>query len=810
MSDRISLFDELKTGGYETCLLTTFNIDFPFYEDVMLRRMRSSGIYHHVVLADKNMCLQAMSDRPPQMAGQHYSLAPMTCSGAFHPKVILLLGKNKGFLAVGSHNATLSGYGQNIEITNAVRFHVKNQQETLPLFLDAFSAVVSWLAEYGSSLPIEISESVHKTKKLCPWLESQSSAEMQDFRFIYSSRGTPCLWDQVQPILPPNPTRIIGMSAFFDQSLKFLQTLSDLEAPSFLLGVQPDLVQAPDVLLEQENINIVDSATLLSESDDQAYIHAKLVFFESADFSVLISGSANLSAPAWLDGISHANAEAVLVRLDSAVNAVVDDIGLNRLEDAPLVRELTASSFRESLEGVRGVSVVVVAYSDGQDVRFTAPDQWSGSVEAYYSGSYGRKDSLSLNRVGNDLVVKAGSIKPGQMITITNDGVIVGKLILHNVAEIQRYTATGLERKMRQALGSLGTGSPEIGLLFDCIDKLTADSESTSGKGGHKRSQAKVSVNRQSAETLVSSISDRKVDKLSGRLRLAADGDIGLIMDVLMHFMQTKAGSGSHGVNEDKLGRNEEEQVGADDQVEVHPGLSEIDQAELLRLCHRKYEATLKRLDQYLSKTGKKGLAAALGVATLSHQLVTRVEGQAWLTRKHLASLFGILCGQLLDDKDGKYLGLDDEAIYSSDDWGRLLGYVTWLAYSADIGWRERLQFSAKTEEKDLIRWSNACWLYLAQRLAADELATSCAADLIEDDEPDLTQPWLESLKFAGEQLVVDSFKVSSSGFNLAKSPNGAFEGYRLAVDQSSEVWLASIKGVGDVSKFGKDYLDVV
>ena len=48
---RISLFDEFKKGGYESCLITTYNIHFPFYEDVLLRRMQSAGIDHHLLLA---------------------------------------------------------------------------------------------------------------------------------------------------------------------------------------------------------------------------------------------------------------------------------------------------------------------------------------------------------------------------------------------------------------------------------------------------------------------------------------------------------------------------------------------------------------------------------------------------------------------------------------------------------------------------------------------------------------------------------------------------------------------------------------
>ena len=107
MSERLALFDELQKGGYEACLMTTFNMDFPFYENVLLRRMQVRGIRHHVVLADQGMFQQALLSQPPLKAGYQYSLAPMDCPGAFHPKVFMLLGPKKGLLVVGSHNLTI-------------------------------------------------------------------------------------------------------------------------------------------------------------------------------------------------------------------------------------------------------------------------------------------------------------------------------------------------------------------------------------------------------------------------------------------------------------------------------------------------------------------------------------------------------------------------------------------------------------------------------------------------------------------------------------------------------------------------------
>ena len=54
-------------------------------------------------------------------AGRDYTLVPVHMRGSFHPKLIVVLGKLKGALFVGSHNMTLAGFGLNDELTNQFR-----------------------------------------------------------------------------------------------------------------------------------------------------------------------------------------------------------------------------------------------------------------------------------------------------------------------------------------------------------------------------------------------------------------------------------------------------------------------------------------------------------------------------------------------------------------------------------------------------------------------------------------------------------------------------------------------------------------
>ena len=137
MLPKLSLLDELRKGGYEASLITTFNAYLPFYEEVVLRRLVNAGVRHNVLLMDAQQYAASLGSHPPRLAGRRYTLMPIQVSGAFHPKLIFLAGKHKGLVVVGSHNMTLAGFGFNRELTNIVRIQGADDTEGVAI---AYSA----------------------------------------------------------------------------------------------------------------------------------------------------------------------------------------------------------------------------------------------------------------------------------------------------------------------------------------------------------------------------------------------------------------------------------------------------------------------------------------------------------------------------------------------------------------------------------------------------------------------------------------------------------------------------------------------
>ncbi|CAN0589091.1 unnamed protein product, partial [Ectocarpus sp. 12 AP-2014] len=391
-ADEFSLFNRISKGQFDACLMTTFSIDFPFYENVLLRRMTASGIRHHMVLADEHMLSSAMNDQPPHSAGHDYVLAPMRCQGAFHPKLFLLVGEKNGLLAVGSHNLTLSGFGRNLEITNFVTFQKATNEQHLSLFQQAYKAFSAWIEDYGTELPRGVAESWERTQRLAPWLSRDDAEYTGQAKILTSTKSSLSLWDQLASDLPDHINHVTGMSAFFDRQSAFVNRLVAVSNSHVTLGIQPDTVSASPQLLSMEGAKVVDIG-VLSEDKKTEYTHAKLLHFEGGD-GLFVSGSANLSWPAWLETSDHKNAEAVLVLKGELSNDAANSLNLAKLKESPAVKEIAQREDDPSEGKAVSARISVLELNDDLDLSVPVGERWPAEHYLAYSDDFG--DFLSI------------------------------------------------------------------------------------------------------------------------------------------------------------------------------------------------------------------------------------------------------------------------------------------------------------------------------------------------------------------------------------------------------------------------------
>jgi len=811
----ISLYDELKKGGYESALITTYSIDFPFYEDVVLRRMKSAGIDHHIVMADSKMCSQAVATRPPVMTGYHYSLAPMSCSAAFHPKLLLLLGKEKGMLAVGSHNLTISGYGNNLEVTNIIRHHKKSHPDTLHIFKKAYSACKTWMDDYGSNLPHGITDSLNKMADTATWLDEDTDMAVRDSDFVFTSSSTDSLWRQVNPYTSGRTISIFGMSAFFDQSLGFINTLAGLSPDKFHIAIQPNTVGAHPDLLNLPSVDVVDSATLFEEKAHN-YIHAKLLFMRTNDNDILMSGSANLSYPAWLASGKHSNAEAILVQRGEAAANSYQSLELSDPEQAQMVVAIPATqNTTDTLNDGHGASVYIINFEGNNEIKIRW-EQPTDSIVIGYKNNLQQIEPLKFSTHNSFIHMDTQLIRHGEVLHIQQDGVTVAHIIIHHEQQIDEHSSTGLERKLRHALGSLNTSTPELDVLFGCVERLMLEKDHSSKSVISNQSTTSTKI-LEEPESLISNLSDRKQNHSTGKFSLFSTGDISLIMSTLISSLDIEKSTTTTATDEDQFGRNEEEQIGQDDEYNDQTFSHSFPDGtnEITNVIHRRLSNALKHLDKYLTTHNAKEnytdsrITAVLGMAIFIHHL--RMTNADFVPSSMLIRLLEIISTHILTDNDPIQTDtLDDDNIYRSDDWGRLLGYLTWIAFRSNINMQQKPPLSVNREEREQMIWQNTIWLYLSQRVVVDHQIQQIASNLAAKPETDNFQRWYSLLLDSGKTLQDGEFS-KFTGYMIAKSPNEkAFSGYRLiSTFDEDMINLASVTSVGDYKSYKQQYANL-
>ena len=141
-----------KSGAaIEASVVTTFNFDAAFYEEVLLRAFERAGSRLNIVIVDARQLSVSVDDplRQPTRAGRDYLLAPVSHTAAFHPKILALLSEKTSVLSIGSHNATDPGFSHNEEVTTFWGPACKGPPRGL--LLDALEYCLFWLRASGAA-----------------------------------------------------------------------------------------------------------------------------------------------------------------------------------------------------------------------------------------------------------------------------------------------------------------------------------------------------------------------------------------------------------------------------------------------------------------------------------------------------------------------------------------------------------------------------------------------------------------------------------------------------------------------------------
>jgi len=823
MRERISLLGEIRKGGYDASLITTFNAYLPFYEDVVLRKLVASGVKHNVLLMDAGQCTESLNNHPPRFAGRHYSLVPMHSKGAFHPKVILLVGKKKGTLLIGSHNMTLAGFGFNREITNLIRLENLEDDVAISLISSAWHQIHEWVTEQPRQLPPQLSEMVLKVAGFAPWLKKEMPSEIENCSVISSQPGSPSLWQQLMAMLNEKVSQAIISGAFFDSKLEFIHRfLEDIEPAEMYVGIDPSTVQIPKDAKDIKGVRFVNCDKIAvaesNSSKHMGYLHAKSIVIETVSGTIyLVSGSANPSRPAWLSDGMSGNIEMILVRKG---NEAESDARENGLLDIPSMPPLTEKDWEVAQSNWKlrknsekhQLTKIGVAVADDKSIAFcTDLPELPNMLECEILDQ--NKDLLesataSLINGNYHLHITSSVKNHARYVRCFSDEKSL-LFIIHHEEMIKAQSRTDQQRRFREALNSLNSDSPDLVTLIHCVDKIIFTKAKDVNINVKGISGGKEAASEDVNEDTFLAIDVSETRKTKKKFRLRASNDLAYLLDVLIYHLKVESDIERPLEPKDDKGRNEEEQVGVEGDENNGKGQSDIDIAvKTLDLCHRKVHTLVKRMRDQLAEL-KKGTVSIddvvirlTGVLALLRYLrgcdgkVSWIKyGQTSFPIAERSQLLHAVASSLFEGNNSILcLGKEFDSLAESDELSRLKGLLVWLAWDCDLKLNVKKPFFESPEERSERDLDNGLVLAIAQLGRNDEIviteAKNSIAPLCSSD-----MDWLKGVLFIGKKLF--EFSSNPEKFIAVSEANPGY----LAFHRTVPTWGIRLV-VGGNSKY--------
>lgn len=642
----------------------------------------------------------------------------------------MLLGKRGARLVIGSHNVTLAGFGLNREIATSLVCSADDPSASFARNIWRF--VRAWTEEF----PDKIRDVIAATERIAPWLPGEDRASTSPLIMASEPTGE-SLWDRVRPLLSARVNRVTVVSPYFDAKLTFIKRLeSELQPKESVVAVHPMFSELPiNAQALSPQTRFVDVSGLEGWAD--RYPHAKLYRFELANGrSIVVLGSANASAPAWLGGGANRNAELVVVHQDA--EQLWKRLGLDRITAAPplgkgawaAIKERAAK--KEKTEGWPAPSLAVVT-SDGFIVD-----------EAFVAGVKAERIQVVTDEVATAAIQAVKQTRGGVLCACDSAEIrdsatrlevapALGSkriALVHHVSELLDRAAGSIRQAFRRAL-AMEADPDQLTALMKVVEKAIFDEpvalDASKNLSRTKAPKGKEAPDADEPETLV--ISAKDTVKARRRRRLSASSDLAVIIDALIYRLGQGLFAKQETDSPDSVAPSEE--TLRDEDVEP----PEIDGHVLAKACRGKVNRLFRRMIGQCELAVERGrdattpivqMAAVLGVV---RHLRSRQTTFAWLPKgerlvaqdhewdffkEASRSLYSPACGlaaKALTEHDGREF----------DELTAVRGLLTWLALDCELDTRTALD--DVVDEPDVARDNLIGVAYLVP------VITQCAED---------------------------------------------------------------------------------
>ena len=325
-----SIIDEINSfGECDLAFFTTFNFDISFFDRTILPILAKRKPKICIFVDSKQFQESIKENNISASIGKYYFVQPFRMEKAFHPKIILLLGKNKAKVIISSANLTYSSHFYNNELFQSYSYDESNK-EFLGLFIETFtffkqlSSIVK--QDYINNLLEYIST------KYSFLLKEQS----RNFPLLLTSYSN-CLLTSISEIIDEKVEYIRVAVPFYDQNLSALIAMKKRFADAKIsLYIQDTYSTFPKY---NYSPNLIDNTKIFTTvhnngNEQKQFYHGKIFDFVCKTKEYVLFGSPNFSASAFLNSYTNSG------NIEACILDIVPKGSLNDLFDCFLLENI--------------------------------------------------------------------------------------------------------------------------------------------------------------------------------------------------------------------------------------------------------------------------------------------------------------------------------------------------------------------------------------------------------------------------------------------------------------------------------------
>jgi hypothetical protein len=271
-------------GDFEHAVFATYSINLHFFESWVRPLLARCGVRNVVVFADQSQLGPALADPGLRSVGSRYHVVSTRLGpGVFHPKLIMLSGKDGVRLCVSSANMTAHGQLRNVEVAAVVDSRVEGHA-------GALYAAAEFLLEVARRTAPE-----HALEATTAALEGIEFVDQAAVRFVHNLR---------RPIIDEFPAgACVAVAPFVDAAGAAASRITDRGGLTLITDGRE--FAAPATFFD------AGWRVMAYDFGEDRRLHGKSYAIESAQW--LMIGSPNLSETALLRVADAGNTEAALI-----------------------------------------------------------------------------------------------------------------------------------------------------------------------------------------------------------------------------------------------------------------------------------------------------------------------------------------------------------------------------------------------------------------------------------------------------------------------------------------------------------------